>query len=390
MYALLCEGQCRSEAGTNAGGVMSSDGGGVDRELERRSFLRAMALGGAALSSGGVTGCVRSALQSAPSARVAPERAEREATRVADALAQLDTRMEEGRHLYTADGFGVDDGFSPRALRALTYTGLVLDLPEEVRHSEPLVHLGSQMEEELDQTMMDALWVLAHSGDDARERFDHVVRSDPGFVMSYAEQLDLGGAQQGLARGSRMRLRRVATEISSRLRVESADTMLTDVTSKMTRVMESSGKQAAQKRLAVTQATLEIFAMPQGATALTAPHAAALTAPHAPPQTTPHAPPNELRRIPVSRSDQRLLEYSVEHWDRRFRRRRTTTATLVGGGALTLGIGLAIVAGGSLNGLPLVTIGGVALLLSLVIGGLTLRARRNVRRRVELEPPPRP
>lgn len=362
---------------------MSGDEGGVDGELERRSFLRAMALGGAALSSGGVTGCVRSALQPAPSGPVAPERAEREAARVADALVQLDTQMDEGRHLYTADGFGVDDGFSPRALRALTYTGLVLDLPEEVRHSEPLVHLGSQMEEELDQTMMDALWVLAHSGNDARERFDHVVRNDPGFVMGYAEQLDLGGAQQGLARGSRMRLRRVATEISSRLRVQSVDTMLSDVTSKMTRVMEVSGKQVAQKRLAVTQATLEIFAMPQSATALTAP---ARTTPHAPPQTTS----NELRRIPVSRSDQRLLDYSVEHWDRRFRRRRTTTATLVGGGALSLGIGLAIVAGGSFGGLPLVTIGGVALLLSLVIGGLTLRARRNVRRRLELEPPPRP
>lgn len=386
MCGLLCRGRRRSETSANAGGVMSSDGGGVDGELERRSFLRAMALGGAALSSGGVTGCVRSALQPAPSVRVAPERAEREAARVADALTQLDTRMEEGRHLYTADGFGVDDGFSPRALRALTYTGLVLDLPEEVRHSEPLVHLGSQMEEELDQTMMDALWVLAHSGNDARERFDRVVRNDPGFVMSYAEQLDLGGAQQGLARGSRLRLRRVATEISSRLRVESVDAMLSDVTSKMTRVMEVPGKQAAQKRLAVTQATLEIFAMPQSATALAAPHAPRRTTPHAPPQTTP----NELRRIPVSRSDQRLLDYSVEHWDRRFRRRRTTTATLVGGGALSLGIGLAIVAGGSFGGLPLVTIGGVALLLSLVIGGLTLRARRNVRRRVELERPSRP
>ncbi|MBK7773193.1 MAG: hypothetical protein IPI43_03505 [Sandaracinaceae bacterium] len=339
-------------------------------ELERRGFLRAMALGGAALSSGGVTGCVGSALQPAP---VSLDQAEREAARVASALVQLDTRVEGRRGVYSAQGFGVDDAFSPRALRALTYTGLVLDLPQEVRRSQPLVQLSSQLEAELDQTMMDGLWVLAHSGDDARERLDRAVRNNPGFVMDFVERLDLGASEQGLGTGSRMRLRRVAAEINSRLRVESLDSLLGDVTSKMARVMEVSGSEAAHKRLAVTQATLDMFATQEGALELAA------------------AEMPTSRGAPLTRADQHVVQYSVPYLEQRHRRRRTTALAMAGIGAITLGIGVAAVAvSGEIGGAAAITIGSILLVLSLVMGCLAARSRRQLRRRRELEPTPLP
>ena len=343
---------------------------GLDgEELQRRGFLRTMALGGAALSTGGLSGCVGSALQPPP---VSSERAVREATRVADALVQLDTRIEGRRGQYSTHGFGIDDAFSPRALRAMTYTGLVFDLPEEVRRSQPLVQLGSQMEEELDQTMMDALWVLTHSGQDARERFDRAVRNHPNFVMDYVESLDAGGAAQGLGTGSRMRLRRVAAEINSRLRVESVDSLLGDVVSKMARVVETSGSESAHRRLAVTQATLDIFASSE--------RGAELAAAGMP---TRHDAP-----LPRSdRSDQHLRGYSVEHMDRRFRNRRTAAYTLAGIGSLTLGIGIAaLFATEEIGAAVAITIGAVVLVIALVMGAMTVRARRQLRRRIELEP----
>ena len=187
-----------------------------------------------------------------------------------------------------------------------------------MRRSEPLVQLNGQLEAELDQTMMDALWVLAHSGDDARERFDRAVRNNPDFIMDYVESVDMGGAEQGLRAGSRLRLRRVATEINSRLRVESVDALLGDVVSKMARVAETSGSEAAHRRLAVTEATRAMFAADANAGAAgddTPASARLLTA-----------------------SDARLMGYSVDHMDRRFRRRRTAAYTLAGIGTLTLGI----------------------------------------------------
>jgi len=349
---------------------MSEDGGVSGEGLERRGFLRAMALGGAALSSGGVSGCVGSTLQPAP---VSLERAVREAERVAGALVQLDTRLAGRRGVYSPQGFGVDDAFSPRALRALTYTGLVLDLPQEVRRSAPLVALGGQLEAELDQTVMDALWVLAHSGQDARERLDRAVRNHPGFVMDFVERLDLGAAEQGLATGSRLRLRRVAAEINSRLRVESVDSLMTDVTSKMARVVEVSGSEAAHKRLAVTQATLEMFAATEGAGELSG----------------AGVPPSA--RVMLSPADERLLRFSVEHMDRRHRRRRSTAIGMAGIGAVTLGIGVAAVAAtGELGGAAVITIGSILLVLSLVVGAMAARARRQLRRREELQPAPLP
>lgn len=344
---------------------MGDDRVGLDgEEQRRRSFLRAMALGGAALSSGGLSGCVGSALQPPP---VSSERALREATRVANALVQLDTRIEGRRGQYSPQGFGVDDAFSPRALRALTYTGLVLDLPEEVRRSEPLVQLNGEMEAELDQTMMDGLWVLAHSGDDARERLDRAVRDNPSFVMDFVERLDLGGAEQGLGVGSRVRLRRVAAEINGRLRVESVDSLLGDVTSKMARVVATSGSEAAHRRLAVTEATRSIFATSVNAG-----------------EAGDGAPASAILMSPT---DARLMAYSVEHMDRRFRNRRTAAYTLAGIGTLTLGIGTAaLVATEEVGAAVAITIGAIVMVLALVLGAMTVRARRQLRRRIELEP----
>lgn len=334
-------------------------------ELERRGFLRTMALGGAAISGGGLVGCVGSAVRPAP---VSDDVARLEAARVDSALERLDTRLAARRGEPVVQGFGLDDPFTPRALRAMTYAGLVLDLPDPIRHSQPIIELNAKLEGELDQTMMDSLWVVAYSGQDARERLDRAVRNHPNFIMDYVETLDLGGAEQGLATGSRLRLRRVATEIGSRLRVESADALLTDLTSKMTRVMGASGSDVAYKRLAVTRATQAIFAE----------------------AADPFETASELAapgEVPQTRSDERLLRYSVDTLDRRFRRRRTTALTLVGIGAISLGVGLGVALGGALGGLFGVTVGIVSLVMSLIMGGLTIRARRQLRRRRELQSP---
>ena len=62
---------------------------------------------------------------------------------------------------------------------------------------------------------------------------------------------------------------------------------------------------------------------------------------------------------------------------------------LKGNGTLTLGIGTAaLVATEEVGAAVAITIGAVVLVLALVVGAMTIRARRQLRRRQELEPIP--
>ena len=64
---------------------------------------------------------------------------------------------------------------------------------------------------------------------------------------------------------------------------------------------------------------------------------------------------------------------------------------MAGIGAITLGIGVAAVAvSGEIGGAAAITIGSILLVLSLVMGCLAARSRRQLRRRRELEPTPLP
>ncbi len=122
--------------------------------------------------------------------------------------------------------------------QALVYSELVNALPDSLHKSDELQRDIAVMSPVLDQAVADAYYVIGMADDDVKALIDREVRENPDVLMDMSSGLDKDGARHGMGIRGRLRLRRASRQLSSRLRMQSANEVIADLTEQLTRVSE--------------------------------------------------------------------------------------------------------------------------------------------------------
>jgi hypothetical protein len=122
--------------------------------------------------------------------------------------------------------------------QALVYSELVNALPVTLRKTDEVQRNVAEMSPVLDQAVADAYYVIGMADDEVKALIDREVRENPDVLMDMSSALDRDGARHGMGIRGRLRLRRASRQLSSRLRVQSANEVIADLTEQLTRVSE--------------------------------------------------------------------------------------------------------------------------------------------------------
>jgi hypothetical protein len=261
-----------------------------------------------------------------------------------------------------------------KTLRSLFLVGALRDLPEErMAHPGVQQRLRDSMGE-FDEAVFGMTDLLDNLSQGERRGVSEALRKDPNLGMKLMGGLDAEAASWGVSMESRLRLRSVAAQATSRLK-HAPDLFITEYVGKMRKLAARHGAQEqAQRELAtsVAQAMLWQGESPPETEAA----GGALSPPPPPPvDAPPAAPPASQAGAQEFDEQGRPLTPAQALAERRRRAGRTTGTVMLTAGGISLGVGLtlfglAFVAGGG-AGLVLATIGalvGVAGLIILLIG----------------------
>lgn len=334
--------------------------------LPRREWLTAFAAGGLAAATAALPRY--SSGQTLPRAANSPKL---ELRYIKNAIKPLRTRnyVEEAQRQGILDN-GIDDAltadinqFLGTTYQAQVYSELVNALPDDVRSSDEVQADIADMSPVLDQAVADAYFVIGMADDDIKKEIDRELRKNPGVLMDMAAGLDEEGAAHGMGIRGRLRLRRASSQLSARLRVQSTDEVVTDLTDKIARISERNG---ARRRHATN---FEVSSAARRMLSLE------VEDPFAP------APPEVETKLeypaapPVSDERRREIE-RLEHKAKRLTRASRGLAG-TGGGLLIVG-GIAFGVSGGLGGAFVMCVGGLALLLALFVLAAAARRRRQL------------
>ncbi|MBW2189966.1 MAG: hypothetical protein JRG93_10335 [Deltaproteobacteria bacterium] len=341
------------------------------RSLPRREWLAAFAAGGVVTATGalGYSSC-----ETRPRSADSPElelgyikaaiKPLRERDYVADAKRQGLLREDIQEALA-----GDINEYMATSYQALVYSELVNALPDDLRESEAIQNDIAEMSPVLDQAVADSYFVVGMADDQIKAEIDRELRENPDVLMDMASGLDEEGARHGMGMHGRLRLRRASADLSSRLRVQSADEIITDLTDKITRVAERNGAQDHDNaNFEVSPATRRMLAQYADPLGSTPPHPGPTEVETSPPSTTesPSSAEAESRR-------------ELKRLERKARRLTRASRGLAGtGGALLIVGGIAYGVTASVGALVPFCLAGLALLLALFILIAAARRRRQL------------
>jgi hypothetical protein len=213
----------------------------------------------------------------------------------------------------------------------------------------------------LDQAVADAYYVIGMADAETKKQIDEELRNDPDALMDMASGLDEDGSKRGLGLRGRMRLRRASRQLSARLRMQSADELVTELTDQMTRLAERNAARSAETDFGVSMAARRMVAQNDDPFASDVP-------------PRPNGETKELPKYVVSERSARLAEMEAKE-------KSLTAASrgLAGAGAglmIAGGVGYAVSA--SVGALVPICIGGFLLLIALFVLGARTRRRRQL------------
>ncbi|HEY8430242.1 MAG TPA: hypothetical protein VIL20_17795 [Sandaracinaceae bacterium] len=326
--------------------------------MERRAFLSTVALGAGAAGAGAIwlPGC------GAPSGAALGSR------EVDDLLGRLERGVRSVRESPIGAPGRPAGALAPseRLLRVGLEALVVADVARSI---PPGAHLPGELAVALDRALpvLDHCVVGYHTLLDetprvARRKIDRAFRSKPGLAMDVAEAIDDRAADIGISRDSRLRLRRAAANVGTRVRRQSAGALIDDCVAKMESVAARSGADVRAARSMTAQALVAaIWQQVEGnapgggaASSLGAP-APAPSAPSAP-EPPPVALEYEEPRVPAPAQSPGDTELIVG-------------GTMLGAGLAVFGIG-GIISLAMNSPWPVVvaaTPGGVAVIIGIIL-----------------------
>lgn len=336
----------------------------MSRTMERREFIEATTLSALV----GVAGASTAGCGAAPMRLGSHEEA--------SLLARLDRGLsvirgssaaEHGLHNRNANV----DRLARLGLEALVVADVARSIPPEAELSPAF---ASRLMEELpvlDRSVAAYGNLLAGMPMGARRNLERAVRRRPEVAMEMAEWIDERAAASGVSHESRMRLRALASRVTTRARRQSMSAVVDDTVDKVERIVTRKGGSLASARNAASNAMLAsiwqtlddgVPASPGGAPPPS--YAGQLGAPSAPPPVVidPERPPVTEPADEGGRGD-RELEIG---------------AILIGSGVAAFGLatGIGAAAGSVMWGMIIgATPGGILLVVGLVF--LIIGAAQN-------------
>ena len=269
--------------------------------------------------------------------------------------------------------------------QALVYSELVNGLPETLRSGEEVQSDIASMSPVLDQAVADAYYVIGMADDDVKALLDREVRDNPDVLMDMASGLDKDGARHGMGIRGRLRLRRASRQLSSRLRMQSANEVIAELTDQLTKVSErNTARSDVDSGLEVSSAAKRMWAAYQEPVrGVEKWHPEAYADPMQPePAPEPEPAAGDLGSAEKKAFDdlERQQRGSLARLEQKEQALTRASRGLAGAGAgLLIGGGIGFAVSGGVGGMVAMCIGGFLLLIALFV----LAAR--TRRRKELE-----
>lgn len=274
--------------------------------------------------------------------------------------------------------------------QAFVYSELVNALPRDLRESDEVQSDIAAMSPVLDQAVADAYYVIGTSDEATRKLMDEELRENPDALMDLASDLDDDGSERGLGIRGRIRLRRASRQLSARLKMQSADELLTEITDQMTKYSERNSAGNTDTGFGVSGATERMVAAYQGSLPPwdDAPERTARGAADTSGKTKDQEERTEAEGSYLKRGSYAELD-RLKQKEKGLKR---GAAGLAGAGAGLMIIGgITYAATAAVGGLVPICIGGFLLLLSLFVAAALARRRRQVRELEErLEPSSKP
>jgi hypothetical protein len=215
----------------------------------------------------------------------------------------------------------------------------------------------------LDQAVADAYFIIGTADAELKKDIDRELQQKPDLLMDMAAGLDEEGGKHGMGIHGRVRLRRASSQLSARLRVQSSNEVMTDLTDKITRISERNGVSRRDgKQFEVSLATRRMMSLVDDDPFMPDPV-----------ETSPASPTESSSAGEGRRRD------DLERLERKAKRRTRASRGLAGTGAgLLIAGGIAFGVAGGLGGAFVMCVGGLALLLALFIVGAAARRRKQL------------
>lgn len=354
-----------------------------DRTLPRREWITAFTVGGvvAAGATLGIDSC-----ETVPRAADSPELELRYIKDAVEPLRKTDYVTEAKRQgllskdiheALTADM----NEYLATTYQALVYSELVNALPEELRESEEVQADIAAMSPVLDQAVADAYFIVGTADDEIKKQIDREVREDPGVLMDMASLLDRDGAKQGMGIRGRLRLRRASRQLSSRLRMQSADEVITDLTDQITRYAQrNETRTSSDASFEVSMASRRMLAAYQEPTsAVEKWHPEAFKDPSHPAEDGGAEADAGAQRQSAETEEELKRRQRIEHLTQKEKSLTRASRGLAGaGGGLLIAGGIAFGVTGGIGGAVLMCIGGFLLLIALFVVAARTRRRKQL------------
>ncbi|MCZ7678121.1 MAG: hypothetical protein M5U28_04835 [Sandaracinaceae bacterium] len=197
--------------------------------MERRTFLSTVALGAGAAGAGAIW--LRAAQRRAPP----PWRAHQ----IDDLLGRLERGV--GRVRAAPHGGSVADRVIRVGLEALVVADVARSIPAGTHVPPALADALSRSVPVLDDCVVAYHALLEEAPRTMRRKLDQTFRAKPEMAMDVAEQIDEHASEIGISTDSRVRLRRVATNVGARVRRQSSSAIIDDCVAKMENVVARGG-----------------------------------------------------------------------------------------------------------------------------------------------------
>jgi hypothetical protein len=356
-----------------------------DRTLPRREWLTAFTVGGvvAAGATLGVDSC-----QTVPRAADSPELELRYIKTAVEPLSKKDYVAEAKRQGILSEdiheGLTADiNEYLSTTYQALVYSELINALPENLRESEEVQSDVAAMSPVLDQAVADAYFIIGTADDEIKKQIDREVREDPDVLMDMASLLDQDGARHGMGLGGRLRLRRASRQLSSRLRMQSTEEVIADLTDQITRYAErNEARTPSDTSFEVSLASRRMLAAYQEpSSAVERWHPEAYVDPSQPAtqasETADSEPASEKQAAQAEQDPKTSLRIAELSRKEKSLTRASRGLAGAGGGLLIAG-GIAFGVTGAIGGAVLMCIGGFLLLIALFVVAARSRRRKQL------------
>ena len=356
-----------------------------DHTLRRRDWLTAFTVGGVAAAGATLGG---DSCETVPRAGDSPELELRFIKTAVEPLSKKDYVAEAKRRgILSADiheALTVDiNEYLSTTYQALVFSELINALPEDLRESEEVQSDIAAMSPVLDQAVADAYFIIGTADDEIKKQIDREVREDPDVLMDMASLLDQGGARHGMGIRGRLRLRRASRQLSSRLRMQSTEEVIADLTDQVTRYAErNEARTPSDTNFEVSLASRRMLAAYQEpSSALERWHPEAFVDPSQPPSEaveTADSDSDAAKRSAQAEQDLKTRQRIAELTEKEKSLTRASRGLAGAGGGLLIAGGIAFGVTGGVGGLVLLCIGGFLLLIALFVVAARTRRRRKL------------